>query len=116
MPVWSINTQAALSAGDQLLVLTATDTLAANGSLKGFAFTPQATPIVVTIVNNSGQTLTLQCSADNVVWTTMTLMNGVAGVTFSTATASSVTLGSGLNYRLNSAVAITAGGTVWIAR
>lgn len=115
MPTWSINTQCALSPGDNLQVLAATETSPSNGALKGFSFTPQATPIVVTIVNNSGQALVLQVSADNVVWTPLNIQGG-ASVQFVSGSAASVTLGSGLMYRLANAVAITAGGTVWVAR
>lgn len=115
MPAWSATTQAALSSGDNLQCLAATESSPTNGALKGFAFTPQPTPIVLTVINNSGQTLTIEVSADNVVWTTLNIQGGAA-VQFPTASAASVTIGSGLNYRLRNAVAITAGGTVWVAR
>lgn len=115
MPAWSISTQAALSSGDNLQVLAASETSGAGGAMKGFAFTPQVTPIVLTVVNNSGQTLVLQVSADNVVWTPLNIQGGSA-VSFTSGSAASVTVGSGLNYRLSNAVAITAGGTVWVAR
>lgn len=114
MPSWSATTQAALSSGDNLQCLLATDTSPAAGSLKGFAFTPQATPILLTIINNSGQTLTLQASADNVTWLPVSY-NGTA-ISVTNATAYSVPVSSGLNYRLNNSSQISAGGTVWVAR
>jgi hypothetical protein len=115
MPAWAINTQVALSSGDNLQCLLATEAIGAGGALKGFAFTPQVTPIVPTVVNNSGQTLVLEVSADNIVWTPLVIQGGAA-VQFTSGSAASVTVGSGLNYRLANAVAIVAGGTVWVAR
>jgi hypothetical protein len=115
MPAWAINTQAALSAGDNLQVLLVTDTSGAGGALKGFSFTPQATPINLAIWNNSGQTIVLQASPDNATWLPVTL-NGVA-VSVATGLCLEFSgLAAGLNYRLANAVAITAGGTVWVAR
>ena len=76
---------------------------------------PARDALVATVVNNSGQLLTLQCSADNITWTPVAINNG-ASVTFPSGFAVSVTMGTGLNYRLASATAIVAGGTVWVAR
>ncbi len=115
MPAWSATTQAALSSGDNLQVLLATDTSPINSALKGFAFTPQAGPINLAIWNNSGQTLVLQASPDNVTWLPVTL-NGAAVSVASGLCLEFSGLPSGLNYRLANAVAITAGGTVWLAR
>ncbi len=115
MPAWSATTQAALSSGDNLQVLLSTDTSPTAGALKGFAFTPQATPINLAIWNNSGQTLVLQASPDNVNWLPVTA-NGVA-VSVGTGLCLEFSgLAGGLNYRLANAVAITAGGTVWVTR
>ena len=115
MPVWAIGTQAALSAGDNLQCLLATDTSPSNGALKGFAFTPQAGPINLSIWNNSAQTLTLQASPDNVTWLPVTINGTAVSVTTGLCLEFSG-LSSGLNYRLANSVAITAGGTVWVAR
>jgi len=115
MAAWSATTQAALSAGDNLQVLGATETSGAGGALKGFAFTPQATPINLAILNNSGQTLVLQASADNTTWLPVTLNGTVVSVATGLCLEFSG-LASGLNYRLANAVAITAGGAVWVAR
>lgn len=115
MPAWSATTQAALSAGDNLQCLLATDTSGTSGALKGFAFTPQATPINLAIWNKSGQTLVLQASPDNVTWLPVTL-NGVAVSVADSLCLEFSGVPSGLNYRLANSVAITAGGTVWVAR
>lgn len=114
MPAWSIAGQAALSSGDNLQCLLATDASPTTGVLKGFAFTPQPTPINLAILNNSGQTLVLQASADNVTWLAVSY-NGTA-VSVPNATVGIYPVASGLNYRLANAVAIMAGGTIWVAR
>lgn len=114
MPAWTVAAQAALSSGDNLQCLLATEGSVANGSLKGFSLTPQPTPVLLSILNNSGQTLTLQASADNVTWLPVSY-NGTA-ISVTTATVGSYPVSSGLNYRLNNVSQITAGGTVWVAR
>lgn len=114
MPAWSATTQAALSSGDNLQCLLSTDTSGAGGALKGFSFTPQATPVLLAILNNSGQTLVLQASADNVTWLPVSY-NGTA-ISVVTGICGEFPVVAGLNYRLSNATAITAGGTVWVAR
>ena len=115
MPAWSATTQATLSAGDNLQCLLATDTSGAGGALKGFSLTPQPIgPTQLAILNNSGQTLVLQASADNVTW--LPVSSGGVAISVATGTVGEFTVATGLNYRLSNAVAITAGGTVWVAR
>lgn len=114
MPAWSATTQAALSSGDNLQCLLATETSGTGGALKGFALTPQPTPIELAIWNNSGQTLVLQASPDNVTWLPVT-DDGTA-ISVASGICEQYTVASGMNYRLANAVAITAGGTVWVSR
>jgi hypothetical protein len=115
MPAWAINTQAALSSGDNLQVLSASEAIAANAGLKGFSFTPQATQVVLSILNNSGVALTIQKSVDNVTWLPAQ-QGGGAIISFPSGTATDYVCSTGTNYRLMNAVAITAGGAVWVAR
>ena len=114
MPAWSATTQAALSSGDNLQVLLATEAIAAGAGLKGFAFTGQPTSVFAAFWNNSGATLALQASPDNVNWLTV-YFTGTA-VTVATGDCGIFAMSSGLNYRLYNAGAIAAGGTVWVAR
>lgn len=114
MPAWSAAGTTNLSSGEKLNVLTSTDASGAGGFLQGFTFSPQPVPIALTIANNSGQTVVLQASADNVTWLPVT-SQGTA-VSVATAIAETFTVSSGLYYRLTNAVAIVAGGTIWVAR
>lgn len=114
MPAWSAAGTVALSSGEKLQVLLATDASGAGGFLQGFVLTAQPVPVALTIVNNSGQTVVLQASADGVTWLPVT-SQGVA-VSVATGLAETFTVSSGLYYRLTNAVAIVAGGTIWIAR
>ena len=115
MPAWSAAGTTNLSAGEKLNVLKATEASGAGGFLQGFTLTPQTSPVIATILNNSGQTVVLQCSADNVTWVPVTATNGSA-ISVATGAAEVYELGAGLYYRLTNAVAIVAGGTIWIAR
>jgi hypothetical protein len=115
MPAWTAAGTTSLSSGDKLQVLLATDASPAGGFLQGFTFLPQPSPLVLTIFNDSPQTVAIQVSPDNINWLPLTIADGVA-VTFPTDTAISVTVGSGLYYRLTNATAIVAGGTIWVAR
>lgn len=114
MPAWSIATQAALSSGDNLQCLLSTDTSPTAGFLKGFSLTPQATSPMLAIQNNSGQTLVLQASCDNITWLPVSV-NGTA-VSVASGACGQYPVAAGLNYRLANAVSIAAGGTVWVAR
>lgn len=114
MPAWSIAGQAALSSGDNLQCLLATETSPTTGALKGFALHGQLTTVMLAIWNNSGQTLVLQSSPDNVTWLPVSV-NGNA-VSVASGICGEYPVAPGLNYRLANAVAIVAGGTVWIAR
>jgi|HubBroStandDraft_1064217.scaffolds.fasta_scaffold43497_3 hypothetical protein len=114
MPAWSAAGTTNLSSGERLEVLTATDSSGADGALQGFTFSPQPVSIALTIVNNSGEPVVLQASADNVTWLPVT-SQGVA-VSVATGIAETFTVSSGLYYRLSNATEITAGGTIWVAR
>ena len=114
MPAWSAAGTTSLSSGERLQVLLATDASGAGGFLQGFTLGAQPVPIALTIVNNSGQTVVLQASADNVTWLPVT-SQGTA-VSVATGLAETFTVSSGLYYRLANAVAIVAGGTIWVAR
>jgi hypothetical protein len=113
MPAWSAAGTTNLSSGERLNVLLATDPAIAS-ALQGFTFTPQPVPVALTIVNDSGATVTLEASADNTIWLPVTSQGVVVSV--ATALAETFTVSSGLYYRLLPGAATTAGTTIWVAR
>jgi hypothetical protein len=115
MPAWSAAGQTSLSAGESLQVLATTEAIAANVGLQGFSFTPEPMQVVISVLNNSGVSLTLQKSVDGVTWLAVNYGGGGA-ISFLTATATDYVAATGVYYRLMNANQIPAGGAVWVAR
>ena len=116
MPAWSASSQTSLSAGESLLVLGISEAIAANAGLQGFTFTPEAMQVVLSVLNNSGVSLTIQKSVDGVTWLTVNYAGGGGAIPFPTGTATDYVCSTGAYYRLMNANAISAGGAVWVAR
>ena len=116
MPAWSAAGQTALSAGASLQVLATTEAIAANAGLQGFTVTPEAMQVVLSVLNNSGVSLTLQKSVDGVTWLTVNYGGGGGAIPFPTGTATDYVVATGAYYRLMNAGAIATGGAVWVAR
>lgn len=114
MPAWSAAGTTALSSGDKLQVLLATETSGAGGQLQGFTLAPQPEQVALTIWNNSGQQVVLNSSPDNVNW--IAVASAGVAVQVDSGVASMFIVSSGLYYRIGNAVAIVAGGTIWVSR
>lgn len=109
-------TPTALSSGDKIAVLNDED-LAANALSMAVALTPQPTPVVLAIYNDTGETVSLVSSPDS---TTAADFLNVANETLNVVAVAGGTVGTaivapGLFYAIKAASAITAG-TVWLAR
>ena len=116
MPAWSASSQTSLSAGESLQVLGTAEAIAANAGLQEFTFTPEAMQVVLSVLNNSGVSLTIQKSVDGVTWLTVNYGGGGGAIPFPTGTATDYVASTGVYYRLMNANAISAGGAVWVAR
>ena len=116
MPAFgAAQTPTELSSGDKLAVLNA-ENLALNALTMAVSLTPQPTPVVLAIYNNSGQAVTLVASPDFTAtdYLPVTDTAGVA-VALAAGTVREVEVAPGLQYAVKAGAAITAG-TVWLAR
>ena len=116
MPAFgAVQTPTELSSGDKLAVLNA-ENLANAALTMAVSLTPQPTPVVLAIYNNSGQAVTLVSSPDFIAadYLPVTDTAGVA-VALAAATVQMVEVAAGLQYAVKAGSAITAG-TIWLAR
>ena len=118
MPAFgAVQTPTTLSSGEKLAVLNA-ENLASGSATMAVATTPQPMPITLGILNNAGQSVTLQASADNKAdGSTYFPVYNEAGneVTVAASTVGVAVVPGGLFYRLLAGGAITVG-TIWLAR
>ena len=118
MPAFgAAQTPVSLSSGERVSVLTA-ENLANNAATMAVTVTAQPEPVVLGIVNLSGQSVTLQASADNAAsGATYANVYNEAGnaVTVATSSVGVAMVPGGLYYRVVAGGLIT-GGTIWLAR
>lgn len=115
MPLFgAVQTPTALSSGDKIAVLN-NENLGNAALTMAVSLHPQpSSPIVLSIVNGSSQTVSLVGSADGVNFYPVTDDEGTV-VSATTGTVVASTISSGLFYAVKAGGAITAG-TIWLAR
>lgn len=116
MPAFvSTNTPTALSAGEAVAVLQK-ENLANAAFTMAVVLTPQPNaPIMLSLYNNSSQTVTLQASPDLVQADFLPVSSGAQAISVATGAVGTFEVSSGFYYSVKAGGAITAG-TIWLAR
>lgn len=100
--------------GGRLKILNAAN-LASGARTTPFIMTaPPNGQVTLMVLNKSGQTVTLEASADNQTWAPVTAEGGSA-LTIADSTCVPLTVGGGLFYALQPGADVTAG-TIWVSR
>jgi hypothetical protein len=116
MPTFgAVQTPTELSSGDKLAVLNA-ENLALNALTMAVSLTPQPTPVMLAIWNNSGETVSLVASPDLTSADFLPVYNEAGNeVTVATGEVGTALVAPGLYYAVKAGSAIAAG-TIWMAR
>jgi hypothetical protein len=111
----AVQTPTALSSGERIAVLNA-ENLSSGALTMAVSLHPQANaPIMLSLYNNSGQTVTLQGSPDLVQADFMPVSSGAQAISVANGAVGTFEVSSGLYYAVKAGGAITAG-TIWLAR
>jgi hypothetical protein len=111
----AVQTPTSLSTGERVELL-AGENLANNGVTMAVSLTPQPTPVVLAIWNNSGESVSLVASPDLTSADFLPVYNEAGNeVTVGSGEVGTALVAPGLYYAVKAGGAITAG-TIWLAR